>query len=644
MKWFQLNPLKSRTARRTGILVHTDPEQLLNELSGVNIQTIDDLLTVLPDDLSQEVSLRDVDINPNSENAVSLRNNVGRFEFKHAGIDEPWNEIGSVASLPATYNGIDIDQQDSLTPEMYESFQMEALTGMRLQTKTNSHPQTVCFGPAMPGNQIGNFLLLTWKVSGSIETGIADLVRCPGCSGEIVWGWIFWGMCGQAGTLQLDILKNKESIFNQTDGIKLTGVEDDSGLQTSFSGVAFAGVQSEDRLEVSIENVPDESEDLFVVLGIKLDSAIPMLAVEWKVSSAVRTGTKIDFSRYIGKAGKLSKVYISLEDSGTSGDNFSLDILKNETSLFATLPEITVNSGDDQELWISSFATTDIAAGDLLSLTIETTPDDAENLIVQAYIELEAPLYQECWKVDNFLVVGDTIDLPRIPGGIRYIEWVRISLLDAGSSGDDLTIDLLNNGVSLFESSLPTIAMGSGTNQTVLNTALQGVMLSGSESLLTFSIETAPDDAVGLLCEIGFSCFSPFALTIGDITQVGKVEIGSYLNLTEGSNGQAILDGLTGEGKITTISTATGTLNDSADIYHVTYTATGAVSLTLATTLISQDGRVFCIKDAGGLAATNNIVMTGESGELIDGVASFTLATNYAAQKFYCMSGAVYTL
>jgi hypothetical protein len=70
------------------------------------------------------------------------------------------------------------------------------------------------------------------------------------------------------------------------------------------------------------------------------------------------------------------------------------------------------------------------------------------------------------------------------------------------------------------------------------------------------------------------------------------------------------------------------------DILHVTYTATGAVAITMPTDQVI-DGRGILIKDAGGNAALNNIVIDTEGSETIDGGAIATINSDYAAIWLY---------
>ena len=80
---------------------------------------------------------------------------------------------------------------------------------------------------------------------------------------------------------------------------------------------------------------------------------------------------------------------------------------------------------------------------------------------------------------------------------------------------------------------------------------------------------------------------------------------------------------------VTTVNSATYSTLTTDDILLVTYTATGACAITLDTDdLIS--GRVITIKATTGVI-TNNVTISTEGSELIDGSATFTLSSNYDA-------------
>jgi len=81
-------------------------------------------------------------------------------------------------------------------------------------------------------------------------------------------------------------------------------------------------------------------------------------------------------------------------------------------------------------------------------------------------------------------------------------------------------------------------------------------------------------------------------------------------------------------GKTRTVSTAADTISATTDYFLcVAYTTTGAVTETLPAGVA---GQTFLIKDCGGAAATHPIAITPASGT-IDGVSSYSLATNYGS-------------
>lgn len=87
--------------------------------------------------------------------------------------------------------------------------------------------------------------------------------------------------------------------------------------------------------------------------------------------------------------------------------------------------------------------------------------------------------------------------------------------------------------------------------------------------------------------------------------------------------------------KITHINTATYNVL-SADYYlSCLYTTTGAITnIQLMTNLVTL-GKTFVIKDVGGLAGTNNITITTEGSETINGAATLVINTNYASVLIY---------
>jgi len=84
----------------------------------------------------------------------------------------------------------------------------------------------------------------------------------------------------------------------------------------------------------------------------------------------------------------------------------------------------------------------------------------------------------------------------------------------------------------------------------------------------------------------------------------------------------------------TTVNSATYAVKTTDLILHVTYSATGACTITIPTAQMIQ-GRLLIIKDAGGLAATNNITIVTEGSETIDGISSSILNGNYNSVNLY---------
>jgi hypothetical protein len=86
---------------------------------------------------------------------------------------------------------------------------------------------------------------------------------------------------------------------------------------------------------------------------------------------------------------------------------------------------------------------------------------------------------------------------------------------------------------------------------------------------------------------------------------------------------------------ITTVNTATYSVLPTDYILHVTYTSTGAVnSLDLPTAQVVY-GRIIKVKDAGFNATTNNITITTEGLETIDGAVTYVIDTDRKSIELY---------
>lgn len=83
-----------------------------------------------------------------------------------------------------------------------------------------------------------------------------------------------------------------------------------------------------------------------------------------------------------------------------------------------------------------------------------------------------------------------------------------------------------------------------------------------------------------------------------------------------------------------TVSSATGTVELVDKLVHVTYTSTGAVTVTIDSDC-AVDGNSFYIVDAGGNAGTNNITVATEGSETINGEVSGIIAADGESWEIY---------
>jgi hypothetical protein len=73
----------------------------------------------------------------------------------------------------------------------------------------------------------------------------------------------------------------------------------------------------------------------------------------------------------------------------------------------------------------------------------------------------------------------------------------------------------------------------------------------------------------------------------------------------------------------------------SADHFVGVDTSNGAVTLTLPATSDVAEGKIYIIKDEGGNAATNNIIINTADSAEIDSLNAVSLVSNYGAISIY---------
>jgi len=117
-------------------------------------------------------------------------------------------------------------------------------------------------------------------------------------------------------------------------------------------------------------------------------------------------------------------------------------------------------------------------------------------------------------------------------------------------------------------------------------------------------------------------------LSSGEVTstyQGGITSDDKYLTSSE-------IDAKIVGGEVTSINVAAYALLITDTILSVSYA--GACTITIPTAQITN-GRRLVIKDAGGLAGTNNITIATEGAETIDGSATAVINSDYSAINIY---------
>ncbi len=85
---------------------------------------------------------------------------------------------------------------------------------------------------------------------------------------------------------------------------------------------------------------------------------------------------------------------------------------------------------------------------------------------------------------------------------------------------------------------------------------------------------------------------------------------------------------------VTAVSASTYSVLEADYILHVTYTNTGAATVTIPTAQV-EAGRILHIKDADFNANANNITVATGGSEKIDGNATYTISTDGGSVSLY---------
>jgi len=144
---------------------------------------------------------------------------------------------------------------------------------------------------------------------------------------------------------------------------------------------------------------------------------------------------------------------------------------------------------------------------------------------------------------------------------------------------------------------------------------------AGAVALFDMPVSDASDDGAEMSVAI--------RIDANDILKVGAEADGAG-----GINGRFVKNYGANIQNVTRVTTATYSTLASDNIIHSTYSATGAVTITLPTAQLVS-GRIITIKDAGGLAGTNNITIATEGAEKIDGLDTLVINNNYNSVTLY---------
>ena len=116
----------------------------------------------------------------------------------------------------------------------------------------------------------------------------------------------------------------------------------------------------------------------------------------------------------------------------------------------------------------------------------------------------------------------------------------------------------------------------------------------------------------------------------GESTYVIDIDYAAVALYCDGSNLFVLTISGAAASAVTTVNSSTYSLLATDARVNVTYTATGACTITWPTAQVT-DGREVVIKDAGGNASVNNITIVTGGSETIDGAASYTMTEDYSS-------------
>ena len=364
----------------------------------------------------------------------------------------------------------------------------------------------------------------------------------------------------------------------------LSTVNFTSSTLTTLTGLKFAGATTVDTIETALTNDDTHlptSGAVYDAITTGAGAAISGTPVDnqvavWTNATTIEGTTNLTFDTYLSIIQNTSSVY------GIKMSNPASGLFTDSTGIYFDL----YNSNSAYNTY-----------GGILTL-INSAVAGSETGIMYFYLD-------NAGSFDRIFTIFNT--------GARLTGTLNVDTITEFSLASGVTIE----GVLLENS---TITIGSATiseaeleildGATVTTTELN--VLAGIPGTLT-STELGYVDGVTSAIQTQLNLKAPLA----GPTFTGNVSISNAMFVN-----------------VTTVNAATYDVLTTDNILHVTRTATGVCAIDLKTAQLVA-GRLLVIKDAGGNASVNNITITTQGAETIDGAATAVINSDYSAINIY---------
>jgi len=237
------------------------------------------------------------------------------------------------------------------------------------------------------------------------------------------------------------------------------------------------------------------------------------------------------------------------------------------------------------------------------------------------------------WTISGPLAATGEFDLPRFPGVKSQLVALSAYLDDTGDSGNDLVIDILNDGSSMIGTATkPSVSAGSSTESSLV-LSFDDPLITASD-LLTAEIETYPTGSENLVVEALIRVYQTQALTAYTWTVSGNLTTGTVLDLFR-------FPGLTSTIQYATAvleDTGTGGSNLVVDINNesgTSFVGAGGTKLSITANSGSRQSDSTSDFDTTAISSTNLVSMEIESVPTGAEDLSVTLLVEHEEQRTY---------